>query len=120
MSIITLTPTAPVSPADLIWEEPPAPKNASTGAYAGVAAALKARPGEWAVLRTFGSTTSEKKRAWGAASRFQSKPPIDMRPTSEGRFEATSRSCDDGRVRVYVRYLPTADVAQLPTPRVVA
>ncbi|MGC0143186.1 hypothetical protein [Pseudactinotalea sp. Z1732] len=104
MSVITLNSTdRTITPADLVWENPPERKQ-DAGIYAAVAAALKAKPGQWAVLRTFKSAS--KRRAWSFASVINSGKLVDFRNTPGGGFEATARTSDDGSVRVYVRYQP--------------
>ena len=87
-------------PAELVWEEPPA-THGRPGKYAAIAAALKARPGQWAVLRTY--PAHESKRGWGFAGAIRDGKLIDFR---DG-FEALARTVD-GQVRVYVRYAAQA------------
>lgn len=95
-TITTLTDRI-TQPAGLVWENPPA--KVAEGKYASVAAALKARPGQWAVLRTYEGANSH--RGWKFAAAIRSGKLVDFR---EG-FEATSRTIDN-QVRVYVRYQP--------------
>lgn len=107
MSVITLNNSIDqtVTPADLIWEDPPALKTA-TGRYAKIAAALRGKPGQWAVLRTYGATPGQKRRGWGFASSINGGKFIDFRSTIAGHYEATARTSGDGTIRVYVRFVP--------------
>lgn len=93
-TITTLTDRAP-KPAGLVWEEPPA--RSGEGRYAEISAALRARPGQWAVIRTYQG--EQKKRGWSFASHVNSGKLIDF--PADG-FEACARTVD-GQVRVYVR-----------------
>lgn len=102
-SITILRDTNP-APAGLVWEEPPTQKG-RPGKYATIAAALKERPGKWAVLRTYPS--EHAKRGWGFANTIREGKLIDFR---DG-FEAAARTVD-GQVRVYVRFQPVAEVTR--------
>jgi hypothetical protein len=86
----------------LRWEEPPSHGNTSqpdAGRWAPIAAALKERPGEWAVIAeglkpgTSGPMVTRIKKGqrgcWAPA----------------GAFEARGRSNGDGLVRLYARYV---------------
>ncbi|WP_293783610.1 hypothetical protein [uncultured Aeromicrobium sp.] len=95
---ITVLRPRDVSPAGLVFEEPPARTN--VGRYAEIAAALRERPGRWAVVKTW--PAERKKAAWSFASHVNSGKLADMR----GGFEATARTID-GQTRVYVRYVDT-------------
>lgn len=97
-SITTLRTDTPPQPSGLVWEEPPA-KAGRPGRYAGIAAALKERPGQWAVIRTYPS--EQARRGWGFASQIREGKLIDFR----NGFEAAARTVE-GQVRVYVRFVP--------------
>lgn len=99
---ITVLQDRSVVPDGLVWENPPEKTN-KPGKYAGLAAALKANPGKWAVVRTY--TSGEGKRAWGFAGAIRSGKFADLR---DG-FESVARTID-GQVRVYVRYQPVSAV----------
>lgn len=100
MNVITLHNDQPINAAGLVWEDPPQRKK--TGKYGAITAALRERPGRWAVVRTLDST--DKKQAWSFSNTISSGKLIDFRST-DGRFEAVCRSTN-GESRVYVRYLP--------------
>jgi hypothetical protein len=106
MSIITLHQNTATTPATLVWETPP--DLTPTTKYAPIAAALRARPGQWAVIRTI--DTEHKKRAWGFAHNLTCGKYADFRPTDAGAFESVSRTTGD-TTRVYVRYMPTVTLA---------
>lgn len=107
MSVITLNPAErAVTPADLVWETPPARKS-RPGVYTAVAAALRDKPGQWAVVRTY--TSQQRRRAWHFVTVVNSGRLIDFRANLAGRFEAVARTVDDGTTRCYVRYLPGID-----------
>lgn len=99
--ITVLRDTEP-APAGLVWERPPA-RTRKSGQYAGIAAALKERPGEWAIIRTYPTY----KRAGGFAGAIRAGKLVDFR---EGRFEVQVHTVDNS-ARVYVRYQPVATVA---------
>lgn len=95
MNVVTLHSDKPVTPANLVWADPPAkPKR---GRHAEFAEALRSRPGQWAVLATFDGT--EKKRGWSTSNGINSGKYIDF---PKGAFQAVTRSVD-GTTRVYVR-----------------
>jgi len=96
-SPVTLLRTHEDRTAGLIWEEPPARRTA--GKYDAVAAALKARPGERAILKTF--PADKKKLAWGWVTRIHSGKTAAFRG---GEFEAQSTTVGD-EARVYIRYV---------------
>lgn len=100
-SITTLRDTQP-QPAGLVWENPPA-KTGRPGKYAHIAAALRERPGDWAIIRTY--PAEQSKRAWGFANTLREGKLIDFRHG----YEAAARTID-GQVRVYVRYTAQAVV----------
>ena len=82
------------------FEEPPADSR-SSGQYPSngeVVAALKARPGEWALIRTVSSVSSATSTAYQIRSaRLSAFAPA-------GSFEAVSRTTN-GEYRVYARYV---------------
>ncbi|MFF5471067.1 hypothetical protein [Streptomyces achromogenes] len=88
----------------LKWEEPPARKRHGgrpygTGKHAEIAARLKSRPGQWAVVGTYKSTSI-------AASMARSiRAGVNMSAyTPAGTFEAKARTVV-GEHRVYARYV---------------
>ena len=103
MSVITLHKDSTPTPDNLVWENPPARR--TTGKYAGIVTALRARPGDWAVILTVPSTL--KKRAWGFSSHVNTGKYIDFKPNG-GHFESLVRSADDV-TRVYVRFIPETE-----------
>lgn len=86
--------------AGLVWEQPPARQTASK--YEAVAAALKSRPGEWAIFKTY--PAEQKKLAWGWVTRIHAGKTAAF---PRGQFEAQSATSGD-EARVYVRYLGSA------------
>lgn len=95
MNVVTLHNDKPVTPANLIWENPP--EKPRRGRYAEFAQALNARPGEWAVFATFDANL--KKRGWVASNSINSGKFVDF---PKGHFEAVSRTLG-GTTRVYIR-----------------
>lgn len=71
------------------WAEPP-PRRNSLDKYVALREALRARPGEWAVLKR------------DAAQSYSTQ--IIQRPAWAG-FETTARTQENGRFTVYVRYV---------------
>lgn len=100
---ITVLRDTAITPAGLVWEDPPAKKNQS-GKYAALAAALRERPGQWAVVRTYDTTQS--KRAWGFCGSIRVGKLVDLR----GGFEAVARTVGS-EVRVYARFAPVTEVS---------
>lgn len=103
MSHITLYKESTPTPEHLVWENPP--EKPRTGKYAGIAAALKQRANDWAVLATF--TAEKKARAWHLSNSINTAKPIDFKPTETGHFEAVTRTIGDTS-RVYIRFTTTA------------
>lgn len=111
-SLITLHTNQPVNPAELVWENPP--ERTSTGKYAAVARALRAHPGQWAVVRTL--DTAHKKAGWSFSNGINTGTKLaDFRADESGRFEARCRTVS-GETRIYVRYVP-AEPTQLAVAR---
>lgn len=98
-SITILRDDQPERAAGLVWETPPDTHH-RPGKYATIAAALRERPGQWAVIRTYPS--DQAKRGWGFANTIREGKLVDFR---DG-YEAAARTVE-GHVRVYVRYMPT-------------
>lgn len=71
---------------DIKWEEPDATRRGN-GEYAALADALKARPGEWALVseNSHASVTGHLKRRYG--------------------LEAVARETKDGRAKIYARFV---------------
>ncbi|MEU3851785.1 hypothetical protein [Streptomyces sp. NPDC029554] len=84
----------------LRFENPPADgrRNGSYPSAGEVAAALKARPGQWAVVRTVPARTT------AATSAYNIRVAKSAAYAPAGSFEAVSRSVD-GEYRVYARYV---------------
>jgi hypothetical protein len=84
----------------LRWEEPSNIKQVKTARHAAIAAALKERRGEWAVIAE--GITRGQATGWASnvsAGRFLSYQP-------KGAFEALSRkNGDDASYKVYARYV---------------
>lgn len=97
-SITLIRDDQPQRAAGLVWEEPPN-KNHRPGKYAAIAAALRERPGQWAVIRTY--PAEQSKRGWGFANTIREGKLVDFRHG----FESCARTVD-GQVRVYVRFAP--------------
>ena len=97
MNIVTLHNDKPVTPANLVWENPP--EKPRRGKHAEFAQALLTRPGQWAVFTTLDA--AKKKTAWSAANGVNSGKFVDF-PKDE--FQAVTRTID-GTTRVYVRAL---------------
>lgn len=80
------------SSSGVVWEDPPPPHAGDSGP---LAAALRARPGEWAVVYP--------------AAKSQAAAPAIRRGMGSwapaGSFEAISRSNEDGTFRVYARFV---------------
>jgi hypothetical protein len=89
----------------LRFEAPPAAERSNGNAaaqYTEEAAQLKARPGEWAVLKEFtGEGSGARSGAWRLASRVKKGEIKAFAPA--GSFEAVTRS--NGHSKVYVRYV---------------
>lgn len=97
MNLVTLHSDKPVTPANLVWENPP--EKPKRGAHAEFAEALRTRPGQWAVLATF--SDANKRRGWGTSNGVNSGKYVDF---PKGQFQAVTRTID-GTTRVYVRAL---------------
>lgn len=94
------------------FEDPPGKYDARSKVdHRAVAAELKARPGEWAIVRT---GFPSKFAAATAASRIKAGHPVAYRPP--GSFDALSRTVDS-ELRLYARYTgKDADHAGPDTP----
>ena len=97
MNIVTLHNDKPVTPANLVWENPP--EKPRRGKHAEFAQALRTRPGQWAVLTTADAT--QKRACWATANSVNSGKFTDF-PKDE--LQAVTRTID-GTTRVYVRAL---------------
>lgn len=97
MNIVTLHNDKPVTPANLVWENPP--EKPRRGKHAEFAQALRTRPGQWAVFTT--TDANHKRTGWSAANGINSGKFVDF-PKDE--FQAVTRTID-GTTRVYVRAL---------------
>ena len=90
-------------PQIIRWEDP-APlttgRRPSTR-WLAVASELRASPGRWAVVRTYGA--GRLSAASTLAHRIKSGKMAAFRP--RGDFEATIRTAEDGSATVYARYL---------------
>jgi hypothetical protein len=83
--------------SELVWEEPPArTSRTATRDHAAIAAQLKSRPGQWAVIEA-----GERNNMNNVAMRIKRGDLPAYRPA--GAFEAVTRT-KDGEVRVYARY----------------
>lgn len=69
---------------------------APDGRWLSIAAALKDRPGQWALIAITGSTTS----SWISRGMRGFAPA--------GAYEATTRTLGKGRVELWARYVPLA------------
>ena len=90
-------------PQIIRWEDP-APLTTGRRASAcwlAVASGLRAFPGRWAVVCTYGA--GRRSTASVIAHRIKSGKMAAFRPV--GDFEATIRTAEDGSVAVYARYL---------------
>lgn len=94
-TITTLRSDQTPQPSGLVWEQPPA-RARKTGAYAGIAAALRERKGEWAVIRTYPTY----KKAGGFAGAIRAGKLVDFR---DGTYEVQVHTVNDV-ARVYVRF----------------
>jgi hypothetical protein len=86
---------------DLPWEEPPASTvgAARPSRWTKVAAALRERPGQWALVRTDSRSTAD-------AANVRRGTIAAFRPA--GAFEAKSRVNADGTFSIWARYNPAA------------
>ncbi|MEU3522307.1 hypothetical protein AB0E62_00260 [Streptomyces sp. NPDC038707] len=89
---------------NLKWEEPPTRRSHGgrpygTGKHAEIAARLRRRPGRWAVVGAFKSTSVSASMARSI------RAGVNMSAyTPAGTFEAVARTVD-GEHRVYARYV---------------
>ena len=79
---------------DIKWQEPPT-DGRIRGQWEKVAAALRGRPGEWALVR---------ERA-DASQAIRIKRATIPAFSPAGSFEAVSRKREDGKFDVYARYV---------------
>ncbi|MEU6441370.1 hypothetical protein [Streptomyces sp. NPDC047046] len=71
-----------------------------------IAAQLRARPGEWALIRT---KTGDTKRAQSAAQSYARTIRTGrLRAYPVGQFEARARTAESGVTHVYARYVGDA------------
>ncbi|MGE9695936.1 hypothetical protein [Streptomyces sp. CH6] len=71
-----------------------------------IAARLRARPGEWALIRT---KTGERRRAQSAAQSYaRTIRTGGLRAYPAGQFEARARTDESGTTHVYARYVGDA------------
>ena len=83
------------------WEDPPpAKRGPRRSRYEADAAALRANPGRWALLRAVPLTDS--KEVYNLSHSVRVGSASAFRPA--GAYEATVRTTD-GEVRLYVRYV---------------
>lgn len=85
--------------SEIVWEEPPS-WSGGKGQFdwAAVAALLRRRPKEWAIVRVM----ADSMRSTQTAHYIKSGKLAAFRPA--GDFEARAR-CVDGEYRVYARYV---------------
>lgn len=98
---ITLVRQHDTQPAGLVFVDR-LPERQRGGKYATVAAALRERPGEWAVIRTVGS--DERHLAWRFSNAINSGKYVDMRDGYQARAIS-----DGDATRVYARYQPVSE-----------
>ena len=90
-------------PQIIRWEDP-APLTTggpASASWLAVASGLRASPGRWAVVRTYGA--GHRSAASVIAHRIKFGKMAAFRPV--GDFEATIRTAEDGSATVYARYL---------------
>lgn len=89
--------------SELKWEEPPVRRTRQgSGKHAGIAAQLRAKPGEWAIIDLF----DESARA--AAMAYVIKTAKLRAYAPAGAYEAKGRTVD-GEHRVYARFVGGAE-----------
>lgn len=80
------------------WEEPPARSHGRAYDWAAIGAALKAKPGQWALAVVCPNTATAGSTArYVRAGAYHALREL-------GRFEATARTVE-GEARVYARYV---------------
>ena len=79
------------------WEEPPRQTQGPVHNWAAIAAALQARPGEWALI-----AVCETRATAGTTAKYVRESFYE--PLKTGQYEAKSRTVD-GEFRVYARYV---------------
>lgn len=88
---------------DLRWEDPPSTRNGAggrDGRWIEIAAALRSKPGQWAVV----DVAPTSNRAASLAAALRNDRYAAMRGDDDGFFEANAR-LKDGEHRVYARYV---------------
>lgn len=88
-----------MSDSILEWKEPPRSKTGRTGVWLPLLEALRERPGEWALLRSY-SRRNSGVNAVTDLKRGRATQTYDPKD-----YEFTTRSTSDGGVDVYGRYL---------------
>ena len=92
-----------LNPAEIVWEDPPARRRrGGTARYTQAAAALRANPNQWAVIRRW------PKEHIGRAGNFATSIKKDVLVDFRGGFEAIARTVGD-EARVYARFVGTGD-----------
>lgn len=79
---------------EIVWQDPP-PMPGARGQYPAIAAALRARPGEWALVR---SDVSE-------AIAWQIRRGVIQAFLPPGTFEARSVITEGRKADIYARYV---------------
>lgn len=77
---------------NIVWQDPP-PDGRARNNWTAVAAALRARPGEWALVASGASSS--------LATQIRSGRRVAFGPA--GSFEAVSRKRPDGKHDIYAR-----------------
>lgn len=86
------------SPAGIVrWEDPPPRRTSDVYDWDGIADALMARPGQWALVVVCPNTATA-----GSTARHIRNGLYEAMP--RGDFDATARTVD-GEARVYARYV---------------
>lgn len=79
------------------WQNPPQPRIRPVHDWAGIGSALRARPGEWAIV----AVVANAQLAGSTARHVRAGAYQALRDF--GRFEAVARTVD-GEHRIYARY----------------
>lgn len=83
------------NPTGLVWEDPPVARTSST-VWTPIADALRARPGQWAMVAEDATPGTANNISSGGIKAFR-----------DGDFEASARSIEGrpGRAKIYARYV---------------